>query len=162
MSTERKVLNASQWAPQSTLVHVSVQSFSLACPAVSSSLTGDLQDLHLLRFKRREQIETVEKLRSLTDYSRQYEAVSKLLDTLFPVSHRAHTHTLSLFCIVHHVYCHIFCFAFAQHTNTQTHTCAYILRVRTELFSVCSNIMPIVEYVQYCVSFSAGLGGVIG
>ena len=49
-------------------------------------MTGAAQDLHLLRLKRREQIETAEKVLSVQDYSQQYKTVTLLLDTLFPVS----------------------------------------------------------------------------
>lgn len=45
-----------------------------------------MTDLHLLRMKRKEQVETVEKVLSLDDFSQQYKIVTTLLETLFPVS----------------------------------------------------------------------------
>ena len=43
-------------------------------------------DLHLLRLKRKEQIETAEKVLSVPDYTKQFKAITMLLDALFPVS----------------------------------------------------------------------------
>ena len=55
------------------------------CQFLTLTIVHNL-DLHLLRLKRKEQIETAEKVLSVPDYTKQFKAITMLLDALFPVS----------------------------------------------------------------------------
>ena len=43
-------------------------------------------DKHLFSLKRKEQIETAEKVWGIDDYAKQYKTISFVLETIFPVS----------------------------------------------------------------------------
>lgn len=77
---------------------VELRSVSVVVVVLSLTLPLLCSDLHLLRLKRKEQIDTVEKVLKVNDYSKQYKAITMLLEALFPVSLPHSTHHIHISC----------------------------------------------------------------
>ena len=57
------------------------------------------EDKSLFSVKRREQIETAEKVWNVDDYAKQYQAITFVVDTVFPVSRKGLQKSMFTFCI---------------------------------------------------------------